>query len=211
MTYEDEFVYLKVSKVTPGGAYLDWDQVGELCVGLDDQEEEMVKGESYVVKIIKDANTGIYRASSKIMQFVELENIPYVPNDAVDLLLYDQSMLGFSAIINNQHIGLIHIEEVFKGVSVGQRLKGYIRKIREDRKIDLCLQRQGHQNPTDLANEILDFMKANGGVSKVTDKSDANLIGDTFGVSKKKFKMAVGRLYKERKITVDGNQLKISK
>ncbi len=210
MGYVGEFAYLKVVDVASVGTFLDWGMPKDLFVPFSEQIEKMVLGESYVVKIFYDEERERIAASSDLEKFIDTENMAYSENDPVDLLICEQTALGYNAIINNQHMGLLYAGEVFQELSVGQKVKGYIKKMREDQKIDLCLDKQGYQKPDDLSEKILAYMKANGGVSKITDKSDSDLIADTFGVSKKKYKMAVGLLYKERKITIDQGQLRVA-
>ena len=128
----------------------------------------------------------------------------------VDLIICDKTDLGYKAIVNNSHWGMVYKNEVFQKLGMGQQLKGYIKKIREDNKIDLSLQQSGYQRVDDISQTILDKLKDFGGRIAVTDKSPPEDIYSLFGVSKKTFKKAIGALYKKRLITIDTNGIKLA-
>ena len=130
--------------------------------------------------------------------------------EEVDLLICDKTDLGYKAVVNNSHWGMVYKNEVFQKLHIGQQLKGYIKKIREDLKIDLSLQQSGYQKIDDISRSILKTIKDHGGRIAVTDKSPPEDIYSLFGVSKKTFKKAIGALYKKRLITIDTNGIKLT-
>ncbi|MCK5070391.1 MAG: GntR family transcriptional regulator, partial [Desulfocapsa sp.] len=127
----------------------------------------------------------------------------YTENEEVDLIIFDKSDLGYQAVVNQSHVGMLYENEVFQKLFIGQQLKGYIYHIREDDKIDLRLQLPGYERVDDVSQAILDVLKENDGESSLSDKSPPDEIYALFGVSKKIFKKAIGALYKKRLITID--------
>ncbi|MCK4830345.1 GntR family transcriptional regulator, partial [bacterium] len=127
----------------------------------------------------------------------------------VELLICTQTDIGYKAIINNSHWGVLYKNEVFQTLEKGQQIKGFIKKVRDDGKIDLCLHKPGYEKVDDLSKKIIDSLKEHGGFISVTDKSSPEIIYKLFGVSKRTYKKAIGALYKERLITVENNGIRL--
>ena len=203
-----QFASLPVVAKSSTGAYLDWGLEKDLFVPRSEQQEPMEEGKSYLVYVFIDEETNRITASSKLDKFLSEDIPPYQVNDEVDLLVYAQTNLGYKALVNQAHSGIIYQNEVFQKLSVGQHLKGYIKKVREDLKIDISLQKLGAQRSEAVTQTILQTLIKNGGKIAVTDKSPPEEIYSLFGVSKKTFKKAIGALYKKRLITIEADGIR---
>jgi len=203
-----EFVLLKVEQVNEFGAFLDWGLSKDLLVPFREQKVKMVEGRSYVVRIYLDEMTNRIAASSKLDRFLNLVPVDFKEGDLVDLIVCNETEMGYNAIINSGHWGLIYSNEVFQPLSRGQELPGYVKKIRDDGKIDLALHKPGYDKVDEFAGIILEKLDQYDGFLAVNDKSDPELIYDMFGISKKSFKKAVGALYRKKMITLEGNGMK---
>ncbi|BFM15842.1 S1-like domain-containing RNA-binding protein [Maricurvus nonylphenolicus] len=193
--------YLKVKDVNKIGAFLDWGLSKDLFVPFKEQAKRMEEGKSYVVYAYLDSSERIV-ASSRLDRHLYEESRYFKANQEVDLMVYAKTAMGYKAVVNNNHIGLIFRDEAFKPLRFGQQFKGYIKSIREDGKIDLSLQRRTQKGRDELTDKILQYLKANGGTSTLTDKSPPDEIYNVFNVSKGNYKKALGSLYKERKIVI---------
>jgi hypothetical protein len=169
----------------------------------------MREGKSSVVFIFLNEHNNRITASSKLDKFLDLQPPDYEEGEKVDLIIYAKTDLGYNAIINGSHAGMIYENEIFQKLVIGQRLQGYIKKIREDLKIDLRLQPSGYQRVDEVSETILNIIKDRGGMVAITDKSPPDDIYNLFGVSKKVFKKAVGALYKKRLIIIDVDGIKL--
>lgn len=204
-----EFAHLRAKSIERVGAFLDWGLMKDLLVPFREQKMKMVSGRKYLVYVYVDEETGRIVASAKIDKF--LDNVPpqYTEGQEVDLIIDQQTDLGFSAIVNQLHKGILYHNEVFEYLEQGQRIKGYVKKVREDDKIDLSLYPMGYKKVKGMADTILDILKEAGGYMAVTDKTEAEAIYDTFGMSKKNFKKAIGGLYKDKKIAIEPNGIRL--
>lgn len=202
-----EFAFLKVIDVNKMGAFLDWGLPKDLFVPFREQANPMGKGKRYLVRIYVDPKTGRIAASSKINKFLNQESPDYAVGQEVDLLIAFVTDLGYKAIINQNHMGVLYANEVFKNLKIGEALKGYIKKIRPDGKIDLSLEIQGYKKVDPVAERILDKLKAEGGFLPCNDKSSPEYIQNLFGISKKTFKQAIGSLYKNQMIRIEDTGL----
>ncbi|WP_338869525.1 S1-like domain-containing RNA-binding protein [Spirosoma sp. SC4-14] len=198
----DEFAPLPVVSVTGIGAFLNWGLEKDLFVPHKEQSKPMEAGQWYVVYLYLDRRTNRLVASSKISRFLDMDVSELREGDAVDLLAYERTDLGFNVIINDRYQGLLYRNEIFQPIQVGDRMPGYIKRIRDDNRIDVSLQQEGYQNVEPNAQRILDTLKTNSGFLPLTDKSDPQLIYRTLEMSKKTFKKAIGTLYRERKIVL---------
>jgi predicted RNA-binding protein (virulence factor B family) len=199
--FPGEFAYLEVLQSTGVGAFLDWGLPKDLLLPFREQKNEPCEvGRSYVVHIHVDDKTDRIVASRRLNRFLDPEPPEYLEGEAVELLLYGKSDLGYKAIINNEASGLIHAENVFRRLHAGERTTGYITKIREDGKIDLSLYPPTIHQVEDLEARLLEELESRGGFWHLNDKSPAEDIYRELGVSKKVFKRATGALYKQRKI-----------
>jgi predicted RNA-binding protein (virulence factor B family) len=206
-----QFAYLRVAENSPSGAHLDWGLKKDLLVPTKEQHGKMEEDKTYIVFVFFDKNTNRITASTKLDKFLNLQSPNYDKGEEVDLLICEKTGLGYKAIVNNSHWGTIYKNEVFQKLNIGQQLKGYIRKIREDLKIDISLQQSGYQKVDDISLNILKTIKDLGGSIAVTDKSPPENIYALFGVSKKTFKKAIGALYKKRLITIGTNGIRLTK
>lgn len=205
-----EFAYLRVAALTEIGAFLDWGLPKDLFVPFREQKVKMREGESYVVHIYYDDASGRIAASSKLDKFLDLRPPRYHIAQQVDLLICDKTDLGYKAIIDGRHWGVLFYNAVFQPLTRGQRINGYIRRVREDEKIDLCLSKPGDKDIDSVADSILTYLKEHGGFMLITDKSAPEDIGRLFGVSKKTYKRAIGGLYKKRLIDFEDNGTKLA-
>jgi predicted RNA-binding protein (virulence factor B family) len=197
-----ECACLQVKDINKAGAFLDWGLPKDLLVPFGEQHRPMELGKSYVVSIYLDNYTGRITASSRLNRHLEERASGFKPRQQVDLLICDKSDMGYKAVINHTHIGLIFRDDAFKPLRYGEQLKGYIKQIRPDKKIDLTLQNNSKDSRSDLADQILDYLRSHGGESTITDKSNPDLIYKTFNVSKGNYKNALSLLYKQRRILI---------
>lgn len=205
-----DFAYLKVAEVNPVGAFLDWGLPKNLLVPYREQgHPPMREGRSYCVFIYLDAASRRIAASAKLAKFFDPGPAPFVAGQEVDLLIYEATDLGWKAVVENSHPGILYRNEVFRELGPGQRVRGYISKIREDGKIDLRLDPPGYGKVAGLVETIIARLEASGGFLPVTDRSSPEEIADLFGASKKAYKMAVGALYKKRLISIEKAGLRL--
>jgi predicted RNA-binding protein (virulence factor B family) len=204
----DDIAWLKVVSLNYVGAFLDWGLPKDLLVPFSEQHHEMEVGKSYLVKVFLDDKNRI-AATTKIDRFIADEAIDFEVGQKVSLIIADKTELGFKAIVNNTHWGLLYQNELFQPLRRGQKLDGYIKQIREDGKIDLILQEPGYGKVVSLTDKILIKLNKNNGVLALSDKSPPEAIYAAFGVSKKVFKQAIGALYKKQLITIDKDGIKL--
>ena len=207
----NEFAYLEVKWVNEYGAFLDWGLTKDLFCPFKEQKMRMVQGRKYLIFCYIDPVTYRIVASAKVDKFLSDEMPPYSSGEEVDILIQQKSDLGMKAIVDGKYRGLIFDNEIFQTLHTGDRLKAYVKQVRPDGKIDLKLQRYfGKKRITTFSDQLLQYLKAcKDGFCPLHDKSDAEDIYSTFGVSKKTFKRGVGDLYKHQFITLlpDGIQL----
>ena len=206
-----EFAYLKTVSVTKIGAFLDWGLTKDLFVPFKEQRQKMIKGHSYIVYIYYDKKSDRIAGSSKLDKFFSKWPPEYEAGESVDLLIWNETELGFNAIVNNSHRGLLYKNELFQPLLTGQKIKGFVNKIREDGKIDLTLQKPGYDKVSGLAEKILEELKRHNGFIALTDKTSPEKIHTIFGVSKKTYKKAAGALYKKRLISIEKNGIRLKK
>jgi len=196
------FGWLRVAEVNEFGAFLDWGLEKHLLVPFREQQTKMIEGESYVVFCYLDEESFRLVASSRLNKFAKNEDISLSPKDEVDLLVSRQSELGWDVIINNKYQGLVFKSEVFQPMQIGATLKGYVKKIREDSKVDIVLKPIGHMALEPAAKQIFEQLELAGGYISLHDKSAPEEIKEMFQMSKKTFKKAIGALYRDRKIEI---------
>jgi uncharacterized protein len=204
----DEFAWLKVVSINYIGAFLDWGLPKDLLVPFSEQHHEMEVGKYYLVKVFLDEQNRI-AATTKINSLLLEEAFYYKAGQKVSLLIAEKTELGFKAIVNNTHWGVLYENELFQPLRKGQKIDGYIKQIREDHKIDLTLHQPGYGKVESLADKILVKLKENNGVLMLSDKSPPEAIYATFGVSKKVFKQAIGALYKQQLIKLDKSGIRL--
>ncbi len=206
----DEFAMLRVKSVNKIGTFLDWGIMKDLLVPFREQKVTMIEGRSYLVYIYVDEETKRIVASAKLNKFVDKSLPEYSVGQEVELVIESETDLGYKAIINNRHWGILYENEVFEQLAKGLKIKGFIKKIRTDNKIDLALHPLGYEKVDPLTQMILDELIKEGGFIPVSDKSDAEEVYRVFGISKKSFKQALGALYKRRLITLSPDGIRLN-
>lgn len=204
-----QFEFMEVRSVSDIGAFLDWGLMKDLLVPFREQKMPMREGKWYLVYVRVDNITGRVMATARIDKY--LNNIPpqYEHNQMVDLLVTEETEIGYRVIINNLHWGLVYHNEVFRRLERGEHLKGYIKEVREDEKIDVSLTPLGYQKIEGIAGTILESLKAQGGYLPVHDKSEPDVIYSLFRCSKKAFKQAIGSLYKQHLISLEKEGIRL--
>ena len=203
-----EFAALKVVSATSAGAYLNWGLESDLFVPKGEQQSSMEEGRVYVVFVLVSERNNRIVASSKLGRFLSSRAPDYQEGQEVDLFITEKTAMGYEALINRSHLGMIYKNEVFQPLTIGQHLRGYVRRVRDDLKIDLSLQQSGYQQVDGVSTAILNTIRENGGAVALTDKSPPEEIYALFGVSKKVFKKAVGALYKKRLVILGNGEIK---
>ena len=206
-----QFARLKCVAVTGVGAFLDWGLPKELLAPFREQKTRMEVGKSYFVHVRVDPVSGRIIASSRIDRQLDRTPHRYQPGDEVDLIIYGKTALGYQAIVNLAHSGLLFSEGVFQPLQTGERVRGYVAKVREDGKIDLTLHAPGRARVVGLEERILKELQARGGFWALGDHSSAAEIHDELGVSKRTFKQAVGALFKKRLIETGERGIRLAK
>ncbi|MCF6280801.1 MAG: S1-like domain-containing RNA-binding protein [Candidatus Polarisedimenticolaceae bacterium] len=204
-----EFAYLKVVATTEVGAFLDWGLEKDVLVPFAEQHLPMEVGHSYLVYLYIDKIDDRIVASSKINKFLDDEKPhDFKPQQVVDLIIANTTDLGYKAIINHSHWGVLYKDDVFQRLSFGQYKKGFIKYLRPDGRIDLSLQ-GGQETRDKYAKIILNYLERQNGFAAVHDKSDPELISKLFGMSKGAFKKAIGGLYKKKIITIEKDGIRL--
>jgi predicted RNA-binding protein (virulence factor B family) len=204
-----EIALMKVVATTKQGAFMDWGLMKDLFVPVSKQESRMYEGEKYLIMVYLDEQTGRVAGTERINRFLSNDELTVKYLDPVDLLIYRETDIGYAVIINNKHIGLLHYNEVFRELNIGDKEKGFIKKIREDNKIDVSLGERGYKKVETETEKILRLLKENNGYLPYHDKSDPDEIYEFFGMSKKTFKMSTGALYKQRLIEFTSSGIKL--
>ncbi|MEM9282809.1 MAG: S1-like domain-containing RNA-binding protein [Verrucomicrobiota bacterium] len=191
------------------GAFLDWGFPKDLLLPYREQNKRVREGDRVVVKVLLDSVSNRIIATSRINRFLNKSQPHFHPGDAVSLIIHEKTPLGYMAVIDQRFRGLIHENRISRPLHVGEALDGYIAEVKEDGKIDLSLEPIGYSRVTQLTDRILEAVQQRGGKIPLTDKSSPEAIREAFGTSKKAFKQAVGALYRQRKIelTSDGIRL----
>lgn len=205
-----QFAYLEVAWVNEFGAFLNWGLMKDLFVPFREQKMKMQKGYKYIVHAHVDEDSYRIMASAKVERYLSKEAPRYEPGEGVDILVWQKTDLGFKVIVENQFSGLLYQNEIFQPVETGMRLRAYIKQVREDGKIDLVLQKPGAGKVDDFSEVLLQYIKDHDGFITLNDKSAAEAIYDTFGVSKKTFKKAVGDLYKRRLVVLEEGGVRLA-
>jgi predicted RNA-binding protein (virulence factor B family) len=197
---------LKAVTVTKTGAFMDCGLERDLLIPVSQQLTPILEGQSYVVYVFLDPGKQVI-GSTKLHKHLDERAKNMAAAEQVDLLIVNATELGYKAVVNGTHLGLLYKNEVFKTLQPGDKTRGYIKAIRADRKIDLCLQRQTQQSQLELTDRILAYLEASGGTSSLTDYSPPDAIYKQYGVSKGNYKKALGKLYKQRRISVSKEKI----
>ncbi|MGI2028924.1 CvfB family protein [Endozoicomonas acroporae] len=210
-----QFACLKVTDTNRIGAFLDWNMPKELLVPFSEQKERMVKDQFYVVYIYQEQQSYRIVASSKINKFLTTisSKTPhrYSNGQAVSLMVCDRTDIGYTAIVDNKYLGVIFDQDIDQPIRMGMKFDGFIKRVRPDQKLDLCLKKPGfdQQEMSDLGTVIVARLKAEKGFLPFNDRTDPAIIKREFSVSKRVFKMAIGGLYKERLISIDEDGIRL--
>ncbi len=206
----EEFAFLKVTGVNKIGAFVDCGMPNDLMIPFSEQTGLLKEDNWYLFFILKDEKTGRLVGSRKINEFVFFDEIDVKQGDEVNLLLYDLTDLGMNAIVNNMYKGLIFSSDIHKNINPGDKIKGYVRQVREDGKIDIVLEPMGYKISIDKNSEIiLAALKDNDGFLELNDKSSPEDIKYKLGLSKKAFKKGLGYLYKQKLVELIKDGVKL--
>jgi predicted RNA-binding protein (virulence factor B family) len=205
-----DFAALEVLSIEYQGAFLDWGLMKNVLLPFREQRTPVKQGDKVVVYIYIDEKSDRITASTKVEKFAVKGMPDLYENQGVEVLIYEQTKLGYKTIVNNKYLGLIYGNEVFRPIQLGMKTTAYIKQIRSDFKIDLVLEKPGPGKITDFTSVILDKLQQSHGFLPFTDKTAAGEIYESLSMSKKNFKKAVGSLYRQRIIDIDdaGIQLK---
>jgi len=202
--------FLKVVNVTKSGVFVDWGLPKDLFVPASEQYKPLEIGRSYVILVYLDERTGRLAGTAKLHSYLNEDGTDFKAGQQVPLLISGFSDLGYKAVINNTHLGLIFRDDAAGELRYGQSLLGYIKAIRDDKKIDLALLPPGLSGLDALGEQILEQLRDSGGRLRLTDKSTAEEIAALFKTSKSNFKKAVGRLYKQKLIRIEADHIALS-
>ena len=205
-----DFALLRVAWTNDYGAFLDWGLLKDLFVPFSEQEGKMVKGNSYLVYVTIDRKSYRIYASARLDKFLSRTKPPYETDEEVDIIVWRRTDLGWKVIVNGNHSGLVFANEVFRDLKTGDRLKGYVKRVRTDGKIDIALQRHGVVGDDDSSMRLLSAIEAQRGFLPLNDNSSPDEIYSMLGMSKKAFKRAAGKLYKQRLIIIDDDGLRLA-
>lgn len=212
----DDIVKMRAVTVTPHGAFLDMGLMKDIFVPKSKQIFDMRVNGDYLVKIYLDEQTGRIAATEKLEPYLSNEELTVAELEVVDLIVYRRTDIGYVCIINNVHTGVLHFNEIYRNIGVGDKFKGFIKKIypvtndKEDRfRIDVAAGKPGYNRVEDETGKVLRLLRENNGYLPYNDKSKPEDIYDFFGMSKKTFKMTTGNLYKERKISFEKTGIKL--
>ncbi len=204
-----EFAFLKVVGVNAVGAFLDWGLPKDLLVPFREQKQKLEVGKTYFVYIYLDAETNRIVATAKADKLLDRSMPAFEEGQEVELVIFEETELGYKAMVNTTHTGILYRNEVFQPLEKGTKTKGYIRKIRADKKIDLILHKPGYEKVNDLSTEILTQLKQHNGYIPLGDKSSAEDIYKLFGFSKKTYKKGIGSLYKSKLIRIEDHGIRL--
>ena len=202
--------YLRVVDKTAHGAFLDWGLYGKDLFLPNRNQQGIIAGRSYIVYLYEDSVTGRCVATCKLKSFINNDSITVAPRQEVDLLVASESPIGYRVIINNRHWGMLYRNQLFRPIAVGDRTKGYVRKLTEDNRIDVSLQQEGFAQVKDSAEVLLQLVRDNGGFLPLNDDSAPEEVNRLTQTSKKVFKRSLGMLLKRGAVTVDEQGIKIN-
>lgn len=204
-----QFATFQVVSITSIGAFLDWGEDKDLFLPLNEQTERIQIEDQVVVYIFQDKQARPC-ASMRLERFTSDEIANYKAEQSVEALIYQKTDLGYKVIVDQKHLGLLYQNEVFKKLYCGDVVQAVVKKVRSDGKIDLNLRASGHHANDDIGEDILNQLKKNNGFMPIDDKTPPEKIYELFGVSKKKYKIALGQLYKSRKIVILDNGIRLA-
>ncbi len=206
----DQYAKMKVIDAHPKiGAFLDWGLPKDLLLPFDEQTSPAREGQSVVVRVILDEKTDRIIATMKLGRYLDQSLPKYERGEKVTIMITEKTPLGYNAMVNWEHRGLLHESEIHRAINPGDEFEGWVKEVREGFKIDLTLSPVGYGRVTDLSGQIIEALKANGGRLEIGDKSSPEAIRQQFTTSKKAFKQAVGALYKKRIIKLGPDSIEL--
>jgi predicted RNA-binding protein (virulence factor B family) len=204
-----EFDFLTVNETSEAGALLDWGLSRDLFLPAREQKMRVRPDNSYLVYVYYDLNSRQIIATTRVERFIGNMKPEYVMNQEVELLFVRETEIGYRVIVDNAHWGMVYRSEIFQPVNYGLRTKGYVKQVREDGKIDVSLQKQGYKIVDELGELILEKLQENGGFLPVNDKTGSDEINNLFACSKKSFKKTIGALYREHRILIEEEGIRL--
>ncbi|RTZ16899.1 GntR family transcriptional regulator [Vibrio aquaticus] len=206
-----EWGLMKIEGVNATGAFADWGIKGkDLLIPFSEQRARFAEGQNVLVYVYTDKASGRIVGTTKFNKLLDKTPATYTRNQEVNLIIAERSDLGFKAIVEGEHWGMIFKSDVFGKLFIGKKLKGYVKNIREDGKIDLSLQKVGVQKMDDLSQKVMDLLEKKGGFLPLNDKSSPEAIFSAFRTSKGTFKKTIGGLYKQGKIVIDKEGIRLA-
>ncbi|KAA1159925.1 MULTISPECIES: CvfB family protein [Pseudoalteromonas] len=204
-----EYALLRVKEINSIGAFLDWGLEKDVLTPFNEQKPRMQEGHSYLVRLYLDNASQRICASNNFNRFLSKDEPQYTHLQEVDLIVAGKTDIGYKVLIEESHFGVVFYNMVFKSLFVGQKLKGYIQKVRDDGKIDVVLEKPGMGKVSDLGETIMQKLKNEGGVIPLGDKSDPEAIKKMFSTSKANYKKAIGGLFKQELIDIEAKSIRL--
>lgn len=204
-----EFAVMTCVQSLPSGAFMDWGIIKDLFIPYKQQKSKIVEGKRYLVYVYIDEASGLITGTTKFKRNPQYDHLPFQKGDKVDLIMMNESELGWNVVIDKKYIGLIYSSDIFKKLYPLSEESGYIKAIREDGKIDVTLQPEGFENVDEFKQKILDKLNDSYGLLYLSDKSSPDEIKDELQMSKKNFKKAIGSLYKDKVIEILEDRIRL--
>ncbi|EPR0189726.1 CvfB family protein [Vibrio parahaemolyticus] len=206
-----EWGLMKIEGINQTGAFVNWGiKEKDLLIPFSEQRARFTAGQNILVYVYTDKASGRIVGTTKFNKWLDKTPANYEVNEEVDLIIAERSQLGYKAIVNGKHWGMIFPSDVFGKLFIGKKLKGYIKQVREDGKIDLSLQKVGVAKMDDLSSKIIDLLEKKGGFLALNDKSSPEAIFDAFRTSKGTYKKTIGGLYKQGKIVIEKDGIRLA-
>ncbi|EGR2228407.1 GntR family transcriptional regulator [Vibrio parahaemolyticus] len=206
-----EWGLMKIEGINQTGAFVNWGiKEKDLLIPFSEQRARFAAGQNILVYVYTDKASGRIVGTTKFNKWLDKTPANYEVNEEVDLIIAERSQLGYKAIVNGKHWGMIFPSDVFGKLFIGKKLKGYIKQVREDGKIDLSLQKVGVAKMDDLSSKIIDLLEKKGGFLPLNDKSSPEAIFDAFRTSKGTYKKTIGGLYKQGKIVIEKDGIRLA-
>ncbi|WP_372760856.1 S1 RNA-binding domain-containing protein [Pseudoalteromonas sp.] len=204
-----EYALLRVKEINSIGAFLDWGLDKDVLAPFNEQKPRMQQGHSYLVRLYLDNASKRICASTNFNRFLSKDEPQYTHLQEVNLIVAGKTDIGYKVLIEESHFGVVFYNMVFKNLFVGQKLKGFVQKVREDGKIDVVLEKPGMGKVSELGDVIMEKLKSEGGVIALGDKSDPETIKKIFSTSKANYKKAIGGLFKQGLIDIEAKSIRL--
>ncbi len=204
-----EIAVLEITSITQFGAFADWGLPKDLFIPFRQQNKKLQLGDRVPVYLYCDEKTNRLVGTTKVEKHLNQETIPFAEGDEADMIVFEQTDLGYKVLIGKKHLGLAYQNEIFQTIKIGDAIKGRIKHIRPDGKIDVLLQQSGYSAIDANTEAVLNALKANKGFLALNDKSSPEMIKSILSMSKKSFKMAVGNLYKNKVISFESDGIRL--